>query len=187
MKSKNIETIICKYFTGVKDMRYGDFQTLRPVRTQIESRPGLYRVEMRKGFANITFEDKFLIDYIVDLSVSTAVPIVPEPFHAEIGADLYRAYVFSNYVHGLWKIKEAAAAYCPIPEEQRRLFVMAMFLAESIKTKGPQFACEPFAELYDTFSKLLYNYLASIIIMEADAGLRALTAAALILRAFREA
>lgn len=175
--------IICKYFTGRKERRFGDVQSARPAPLW-DGLPGKYRTESENGFVNITFDDAFLIRHIA-LLASAGLPKVPEP---ESIGPAYRDYVFSNDVHDIWEMTCAEQ----IPEgivlsfPWRRLYVMAFFLSELAKEKSPQ-GCGPFSKLYALFAKELYEALCSVTLRSAPPCVKNLTAAALRIRAFQEA
>lgn len=176
--------IICKYFTGAKDLRYGDMQTIRPA-TIWDGQPGKYRTASENGFVNITFEERFLINQIAK-QVEGAIPKYPEP--EDLGA-AYRIYVFSNDFHEIWETDQQSEIKIPSDFSEsglRRLFVMAYFLTELTKENSPQ-ECGPFLKLYDIFSKDLYDFLSAGTLRDASSAVKCLTAVALRLRAFPEA
>lgn len=176
--------IICKYFTATKDLRYGDMQTARPA-TLWDGPPGEYRTTSENGFVNITFEERFLINRIAK-QAKGVLPKYPEP--EDTGA-AYRIYVFSNYLHEIWKIDQQLEIKIPsdfFESGLRRLFAMAYFLMELTKENSPQ-ECGPFLKLYEIFSKDLYDFLSAGTLRDASPAVKCLTAAALRLRAFPEA
>lgn len=189
MKPIESTALVCKYFTGITDLRYGDIQTAAPVYTEIHTVPGKYEVRQCNGFLNFTFDDRYLIKNLADLvTQSAAVPRYAEPVGGDIACDAYRAYVYSNYVHEIWP--SAGGAESPdrnmfLSQALRRLCVMALFLAD--KADGPQQSDrEPFETLYDIFSKQLYRYLMSLTLGSSPDAAKLVTTAALILRAYRE-
>lgn len=181
--------MMCKYFTGIKNQRYGDLQSVRPVANtqQVQPVPGKYNIAMQNGFLNLTLDNRYIWTTIADFIAGRKVPFFPEPVGAALRSDGYRAYIFSNYIRNLWQIVDAAPQFS-IGEferpELRRLSVMAFFLIESTKANNPHLHSGPFASLYAIFSKNLYDYLSTIPIIGAPALAQRLTAAALILRAF---
>lgn len=193
MKPIENTALVCKYFTGITDLRYGDIQTASPVQTESQDVPGKYVVRQCGGFLNFTFDDQYLIKSLAEFAAQAAVvPRYAEPVGDDILGDAYRAYVYSNYVHEIWQTASGADAEPPdsniFPSQAlRRLCVMALFLAD--KANGPQQQSsgrEPFETLYDIFSKQLYRYLMSLTLGSAPDAAKLVTAAALILRACRE-
>lgn len=188
--------IICKYFTGAKDNRYGDLQSLRPVSYAPISLPDKYQIETVNGFVNITLNDFFLISAISDfaqncpkITVSTCEPLSSE----------YRLFVFNIFIREIWQIPQSFA----LTETSnlssfdsfnvRRLCVMAFYLilqTTHLKEKNSQNS-ESLQKLYDTFSSELYNILTAGVLKETSDLLKALTLCAIKLSvnipAFREA
>lgn len=208
---------VCKYFTGIKDARYGDVQSAAPCYASgdtVDFSTDEYSVSYVNGFANVTFYDNFLVKYISGAARGVLVlwddQRVPEP--DKIGAD-YRRYVFSNYVFDLWgrdKLKEAcdaceACCACNVSDKQadaadngkhlsaelRRLFVMALFLIKFSKNfsqnKNDPRESGSFMKLYDIFTKDLYDYLSSKTIADAAWHDMLITAAAINIPVCREA
>lgn len=190
MKLKNTEPLlmVCKYFTGIQDRRYGDLQSVRPVSNvrQFQSVPEKYDIAIQNGFLNLTLDNQFLWKTLTDFTAGKKIPHIPEPVGAALCSDAYRAYIFSNYIWDFWKKPETAPKFPSEDFEQtelRRLSVMAFFLIESEEANNPHLCSRPFASLYAIFSKNLYTYLSTIPILGAPALAQRLTAAALILRA----
>ena len=180
--------MMCKYFTGVKDKRYGDLQSVRPVSNtkQFPSAPGKYNIAIQNGFLNLTLADSYIGKTITDFAAGKQAPLFPEPVGTALCSDEYRAYIFSNYVRDLWQIMDVNPEFSCGNFQQpelRRLSVMAFFLIKSSEGNDPRLFSEPFPSLYAIFSRSLYAYLSSIPILGAPALARLLTEAALILRA----
>ncbi len=171
--------IMCKYFTGVKDPRYGDLQTVRPAPLW-DGLAGKYETRSENGFINIFFADAFLTGSIAALAKGR-LPVIAEP--GDTGP-AYRVYVFSNYVHEIWGAAQCTDAQRPPDFEGsglRRLFAMAFFLAELAKENPPDGG---FLKLFDCFSQDLDAFLAGGTLRGALPAAKCLTAAALRLRAF---
>ena len=188
--------IICKYFSGAKDCRYGDLQSLRPVSSAPMSIFGKYEIESTNGFINITLNDSFIISSLLDfaqnypkITINTCEPL----------SSKYRLFVFNVFVSEIWQLP-ADFALAKMPKfssfdnlVERRLSVMAFYLilqAEQLKEKDSP-KSESFQKLYDTFSNELYNTLTAGVLKETSFLLKILTICAVKLSvnipAFREA
>ena len=180
--------IICKYFTGAKDNRYGDLQSLRPVSYAPLSLPDKYKIETVNGFVNITLNDSFLISAISDfaqncpkITVNTCAPLSSE----------YRLFVFNIFTTEIWQSPSDFFSFENF--HVRRLAVMAFYLilqSTRQKEKDPQ-KSESFQKLYDTFSSELYDTLTAGVLKETSDLLKTLTLCAIKLSinipAYREA
>lgn len=101
--------LTCKYFTGVKDNRYGDLQTRRPA---VWDAPGAqYSLRAENGFVNVTLTEEFLENYVVELADGT-FPEPPEP--CELGG-AYRTYVFPYTSGKFGRMKR----FAPLPWARR--------------------------------------------------------------------
>lgn len=190
---------VCKYFTGIKDARYGDVQSAVPCYASgdtVDFSTDEYSVSYVNGFANVTFYEDFLVKYISGAARGVLVNWdglrVSEPDALDI---YYRRYVFSNYIFDIWGqdklIKACEVRDDPICFELRRLFVMALFLTE-LRKNSPQNENDPresgsFMKLYDIFAKDLYDYLSSKTIADAAWHDMLITAAAINIPVCREA
>lgn len=166
---------ICKYFSGEKDNRYADIQSLRPVLQKIDSKPGVFKVSMQNGFANLILDDEFICRRIFDFAQK---PISYAQKHfSKVDTTEYRLYVFNVCVKEIWHpicFCAKAPTLCAKTKEIRRLAVMALYLIE----KDPQ-KSESFQKLYDTFSSELYDFLTAGTLKEASYLLKLLTICAL--------
>ena len=188
--------ITCKYFTGAKDSRYGDLQSLRPVSYAPKSCLGKYELETTNGFVNITLNDSFLISSLLDfiqncpkITINTCEPLSSE----------YRLFVFNIFANEIWQLSAdfSLATMSKISSFEnfhvRRLAVMAfylIFLSQQSNKKDPR-RSESFQKLYDTFSSELFNTLTAGVLKETSVLLKALTLCAIKLSvnipAYREA
>ena len=185
--------LICKYFSGTKDTRFGDVQSLHPFYEMPESVPGIFRVQKDSGFINLTLDDDYLLSRIHDYAQS---PVCFTPKNTfDVSSPEYLLYLFGIYVDEIWS--HAAAdkndTYGELQKiSVRRIAVMAFYLIEATAKieKDPHF-CESFQKLYDTFSYELYKILTAGILKETPSLLRKLTVCALKLSinipAYREA
>ena len=181
--------LVCKYFSGVKDNRYGDLQSLHPVLQIPESVSGIFTVFEQNKFVNLSFDDNYIISRLLAFAPNT-IPCAQNS-QAEVHSTEYRLFVFNTCVNEIWQPQ--SVSFCvddpvlcakltdnnsdnnQISEQQlRRLAVMALYLIE----KDPQ-ECESFKKLFDTFSSELYNTLTAGVLKEASPLLKLLTICAL--------
>lgn len=181
--------LVCKYFSGVKDNRYGDLQSLHPVLQIPESVSGIFTVFEQNKFVNLSFDDNYIISRLLAFAPNT-IPYAQNS-QAEVHSTEYRLFVFNTCVNEIWQPQ--SVSFCvddpglcakltdnnsdnnQISEQQlRRLAVMALYLIE----KDPQ-ECESFKKLFDTFSSELYNTLTAGVLKEASPLLKLLTICAL--------
>ena len=181
--------LVCKYFSGVKDNRYGDLQSLHPVLQIPESVSGIFTVFEQNKFVNLSFDDNYIISRLLAFAPNT-IPCAQNS-QAEVHSTEYRLFVFNTCVNEIWQPQ--SVSFCvddpglcakltgnnsdnnQISEQQlRRLAVMALYLIE----KDPQ-ECESFKKLFDTFSRELYSTLTAGVLKEASPLLKLLTICAL--------
>lgn len=168
--------IICKYFTGAKDSRYGDLQSLRPVSSIPKSLPNKYKVETANGFVNITLNDSFLISAISDFAQNCPKINIKacQPLSSE-----YRLFVFNIFTTEIWQLPSVFSSFENF--HVRRLSVMAFYLiwqSEQLKEKDSP-KSESFQKLYDTFSSELYDILTAGVLKETSDLLKTLTLCAI--------
>lgn len=97
--------LTCKYFSGVKDSRYGDLQTRSPVAWDV---PGAqYSLRAENGFVNVTLTEEFLKNYVIELAEGM-LPELSEP--CELGA--FTGLTFSLYMSGKFG---ATKRFAPLP------------------------------------------------------------------------
>lgn len=172
--------IICKYFSGIKDSRYGDLQSVRPEGVPC-SIPGKFSSFACNGFVNIVLDDIFLYDSIFSFvsEISPERYFVAEP---DVIGTNYRRYVFSLYIKDIWNFNlKSSDREKNSFKEYRRLAVMAFYLIKLSETaaaeNGPLHS-EPLEKLYNIFSNELYCIMTSCVISEANVMLRMLCACA---------
>ena len=199
----NVEfDLVCKYFSGAKDNRFGDIQSLRPVSQIPESVPGIFTVFEQNKFANFSLDDNYVL-----LRLLSFAPMargcaqnsqVGAGFAGDVYSTEYRLFVFTICVNEIWhlqgfsfcaddpglcaKLTDGNSGYSQISEQPlRRLAVMAFYLIEKLnntKEKDPQEG-ESFKKLFDTFSSELYSTLTAGVLNEASPLLKLLTICAL--------
>ena len=166
--------LVCKYFSGVKDGRFGDVQSLRPVSQIPESVPGIFTVFEQNKFINLALDDNYIFSRLLGFAPNT----ISRAQNSQAGVDSteYRLFVFNICVNEIWQSQDIS--FCAddpgLCAKLRRLAVMAFYLIE----KDPQ-ECESFKKLFDTFSSELYNTLTAGVLKEASPLLKLLTICAL--------
>ena len=124
--------MVCKYFSGVYDGRFGDLQSRAPaggralVKSPAPAGCGMYAVSYKNGFMNISFDDGFILNYAARAAVRAFeehlydAPVC-EPAPCAQGAHggpgtpgapdhFYKKYVLSNYIHDIWGLEASYGA-----------------------------------------------------------------------------
>lgn len=176
--------IICKYFSGAKDSRYGDFQSLRPVLCPPVNISDNFLVKIHNNFVNLTINDSYLFHRLASFaqnapSVARINYNEPKNINTE-----YQLFLFSTFVNEIWQLQDdfhsnilhniSFYTKAKNSQEIRTLAVMAFYLIEKDPLKS-----ESFRKLYDTFSNELYKILTAGVLTETSPILKLLTICAL--------
>lgn len=196
--------VICKYFYDDTNCKYGDFQSLRPVKAP-KTRSSSYTFTSNNGFVNIYINDGFLIsrlfDFIQKIPSSkngniiyfTHEPISNFSNKASYSND-YLKYIFSMYARDLWCINSIQDLFCLFSKDMlefnyRSIAVMALYLIEkgSLKSEPHKININNFDKLYNIFSNKLFFALREKPLMDAPLILKLLTLCAINIQAYQEA
>ncbi len=196
--------VICKYFYDDTNCKYGDFQSLRPVKAP-KTRSSSYTFTSNNGFVNIYINDGFLIsrlfDFIQKMSHSKSEEIIyftHEPSCILLSKKLYSndylKYIFSMYARDLWCINSMQDLPCLFPKDiqelnYRSIAIMALYLIEkgSPESEPNKINNDNFDKLYNIFSNKLFWALREKPLMNAPLILKLLTLCAINIQAYQEA
>lgn len=176
--------IICKYFSGTKDSRYGDFQSLCPVLCPPVNVSDNFLIKIQNNFVNLTINDSYLLHRLVSFAQNQPCAAHTNYHEPKSINTEYQLFLFSIFINEIWQIRDdfhsnilPDISFCAKSENSqsiRRLAVMAFYLIEKDPLKS-----ESLQKLYDTFSNELYKILTAGVLTEASPILKLLAICAL--------